>query len=626
LIPLNLKGQVDLCSQSFNPTIILDNPNGDFINISTLPKTILGNQTILILDNLVINQNTLLFQCNVRVAPGRKIIVKSNVTLSLANSTLYSCINRWQGIEMESTASKIVTQNSRIEDANIALYCYQHSIVELTTTVFDGNYVGIANKTGEDFYLNKFTGNSFTSNGTILPRLNPPTSPLEDNKCFAGILLNKTSLNVGVANNNGSSINLFNGLRHGIRAIESFVTVTNCKFANMVNSNVNPALKGIGILGISSNVKHIGWPGVNQFENNNFGIQAISSQLDVKNTNLKDNFAFAISSHSNKNGQKVSITNNVIQHLVSNEKKQAGIYLERSGGNDAQTYNVISNNNILVYNNIIDPVTNVVPYGIWINGSNNATNYLNVSNNTVTLQEDQGTQNRQYEGIHIDYFGMDYASVINNSITTAPGGYSHFGISCWASSLNASSNMVYNNTIIASYFDPNNPQLGSGYEATGTLKCGIHLDNCSGINFCNNDIGRCTHCFHSSGANTGTDLKTTKSGESWFGMFFDNTMFPNQPCKANTFIDDIAQYSLAARRKGSNDIFFTIKTNTPIENPPSANPLRTSWFFPNQTCNAGEGLSCTVFTKQGLMPPVFNPLDTSIARGNFGGVTSILAR
>ncbi len=241
----------------------------------TLQQAIIGqylpNQTTIQQKNIFINgqltiTNTTPFwelaTCNVTMAPGAGITVGSGSTFKIERSNFASCDTLWRGIQMESVSASSTLEmiSVYISDAEYAVWPDLRSIVNISTSHFDKNFIGLFYNAFNGFVLGPFHSNKFTASANLLPPYSGQmTQP--GSKPFAGIdTRNQLLLNIGVIG--GFRTNLFQNQSNGILTDGANLTVVNTRFENILETNEYAATTGFGISCRAGNNRQLDQDGV----------------------------------------------------------------------------------------------------------------------------------------------------------------------------------------------------------------------------------------------------------------------------------------------------------------------------------------------------------------------------
>lgn len=121
------------------------------ISNSTFPSGSINGASFSIAGTLIADVNYAFYNCTFEMDAGSKIIVNPSITLTIEKSTLYACNggtgNMWEGIQCQSNqlqdpSSLFVIDQSRIEDAMIAIYTAPLEIatIHIDVSNFANNY------------------------------------------------------------------------------------------------------------------------------------------------------------------------------------------------------------------------------------------------------------------------------------------------------------------------------------------------------------------------------------------------------------------------------------------------------------------------------------------------------
>lgn len=190
---------------------------------------------VAIAGHLVIDKNLLMNGADVHMNPGAAIEVESGYNLFLKGADLHGCDEMWQGIIVNNGAKLASGNQTTIEDAVYAVLPRAGSIVDMTSTNFIRNLVGIYSF--EPFILNLFYGNTFDCTSALSP-------PMEAHYSEAGMIVtNGNLLNVGVS---GQAPNVFQNLNNGIIATRNSLIVQNTNFGKIFKQTSSDNYKRMG--------------------------------------------------------------------------------------------------------------------------------------------------------------------------------------------------------------------------------------------------------------------------------------------------------------------------------------------------------------------------------------------
>jgi hypothetical protein len=165
------------------------------------------------------------------IAPNVSITIEPNATLYVRNaSNLHACGAPWQGIILDDpTAQIIVSDQSSIQDANIAIHASNDAIVEIYNSLLSNNGIGVFLH-GGSFSNFISDGSSFSGSSTLLPNV--------------GVSIENVS-NISIGNSS-MGLNYFDGFRNAIVSKSSNLTVQNCRIEAQLSLS-------IGILAVGKN-------------------------------------------------------------------------------------------------------------------------------------------------------------------------------------------------------------------------------------------------------------------------------------------------------------------------------------------------------------------------------------
>ncbi|MCC7159933.1 MAG: hypothetical protein IT281_10410, partial [Ignavibacteria bacterium] len=169
--------------------------------------------------------------CNIILDPGARIIVKSSRNLVIRQSTLTPCLKMWRGIEL-NVGSFLLTYESTIEGAEIAVLAKTGSYPNLLNTIFKDNYVSLNIPYSLPWNTSNCTisGCEFSGSGTMYPPYTGQVTII-GNKPFAGIIARRNQLQITPSS---VDINTFSGLSNGIIGLSSDLRISNCIFEDIL--------------------------------------------------------------------------------------------------------------------------------------------------------------------------------------------------------------------------------------------------------------------------------------------------------------------------------------------------------------------------------------------------------
>lgn len=196
--------------------------------------------------------------CNIRMAPGARIVVESGTWLNIGQvSAIYSCDQMWFGIEVMPGATVRISERTIVEDAQYALYMHDQSTLSSIGNFFNRNYIGIymPPPQGDQLQTINFEaplwGNRFWCNRPLNNEFNDQAYegdlPSQGDNSFAGILLNRVKT-VAIGNIFPYTYSYFSDLANGI-ILNSCQTavVANCLFENILYQSYYPDISGYGL-------------------------------------------------------------------------------------------------------------------------------------------------------------------------------------------------------------------------------------------------------------------------------------------------------------------------------------------------------------------------------------------
>jgi hypothetical protein len=214
------------------------------------PTTISFNGTITISSNLTINNCS-----NIKWGPDAEFIIPSGLTLTITNSHLYACDVMWKGITINN-GNCTTNNNTLIEDAKKALNKNGCGILNITSTTFDHDLVGIFIMGCSTNNLDIIENNLFKCTGG-----NTLKSPYIGSRTSAGIIANQTrALNIGNYSSAVSTANKFEAINSGINCWYGDVNVRNNKFTDIrvYQPSLPLASHGTGVYGLSDPIDGLG--------------------------------------------------------------------------------------------------------------------------------------------------------------------------------------------------------------------------------------------------------------------------------------------------------------------------------------------------------------------------------
>jgi Secretion system C-terminal sorting domain len=259
-------------------TVISQNDPGTFLDLITAGKLLDPNQAQSIPQRLIVCREIIANVPNqwYIFAPGSEIIFATSTSgmkiaaghnVQIRGTHIHGCAVLWNGIQVENTARLDLVLGTKIEDAVKAVKLIPNSIFTSSLTMFDGNYISIyagqTNMAPGSLALGAVSihGNTFSGLKTLLQ---PYTEGgFTHTRPYIGILAeNLAGINIGLPSA-GTGVNLFKDFIQGIAsgnipiegkgiyALNSNVTIVNCRFENI--GAYDETFRGEAISGLSSN-------------------------------------------------------------------------------------------------------------------------------------------------------------------------------------------------------------------------------------------------------------------------------------------------------------------------------------------------------------------------------------
>lgn len=571
-----------------------------------------NNASIYLLGDFVIDVPIFTFnQCAIKINNGKSIYVQNGKNLVIRLSDLFSCDKLWKGIILDNEA-RLDLFTSNIEDAYNVIQTNENSIINLGAVSMNKNWIGITNSNSKSpifgiFGLNRFTcsSNLRASWSNWFPTGNWSQAGMDFTGCtviFGNPAINTTQYVYP---------SQFDRMNYGVIANDdAIVSIRACSFDALTTHGLwflNSHLKFQGLINGTSL-----WPTITNCGQN--GITAISSQLDIQNTNFNNNTLNAIQSRFNNLEEYISIRRNLVQNNPNGVSN--GIFFWRSSGLAFSTNNIIHNNVINMAGN------NPNSIALQIVGVNNATDNLLVDSNNISINEIPAggvpTMGRNNHGILYSNMNNSGYGDFNQNIVSNAGNNNQSTVAGWAMVfLNnvALPHTIRNNTITAI---PNPGALGGASFSFWNIWCGIHADGSSNLRYCSNTIQGCYQAIHKLDANAISDAVVRNNILSnWRGLSQLNpASFGNQLCRQNTFLRPVGStnfYNDAAFNTSLNSTggVFTYNQNIATENPTPR--INISWFSSNNACQNLPPAACPIAVSNGFVDP--NDLDERIATG-----------
>jgi hypothetical protein len=262
---------------------------GASVNLSALQIPLnVSNACIELNGNLIINNNQTLDLNNVQVVatPGSRIEIQSGATLKVQKTDFYSCNNMWQGITVNSGGTLrlngIANGRNSIRDAQYAVRALKGSKLLASHTDFDKNYTGVyvpPAGTGSVTLLSTIPFNqcTFTCSENLKPAYTGQNPSPGTRTKHAFDLNNVNGFNIGTLTPNTLTIN---GLRNGVRAVNSTFSVQGAAMSNFTGASSND---WFGIIALNCKSAFIRRCTINDYRT---GIYANGSSITVDKCGL----------------------------------------------------------------------------------------------------------------------------------------------------------------------------------------------------------------------------------------------------------------------------------------------------------------------------------------------------
>ncbi|MBL7792694.1 MAG: right-handed parallel beta-helix repeat-containing protein [Saprospiraceae bacterium] len=218
--------------------------------INLLPDDFLTDACVIIRGQLIVDEDYEINESEVLMEEGAEIVVAphSRFSLSGMNSVqrVHGCKYMWKGITVQ-TDGHFIAKQAWIEDAHYAVRPLDKSRVDISSSTFIDNYVGLYFEGPYVFEMDPFYGNTFATDDDLLPAYAGQT-PAPGLRSFAGIEVTDryNLLHIGVA---GAPENVFENLRSGIVTRNTPLFVERSRFLGMEITSSEPTypFTGIGI-------------------------------------------------------------------------------------------------------------------------------------------------------------------------------------------------------------------------------------------------------------------------------------------------------------------------------------------------------------------------------------------
>ncbi len=249
----------DTCVTVVEPCL----PNADVIiydsTYASQYNSTYNNQSIYIEGVFFVDINPFtLNSCMVYTAPGAQIIIQTNASLILSQTTIEGCEKMWQGIYMDQKAGIAVIDSSVIRDANMAIEARERCALKVENSyIFDcvrGIYVPA--NAGGGFYniFESITGNRFGMNAAAF-KPDYASQPAHGSRPASCIELNDVIMQIG--GTTVSSTNHFQNSNLGIACNRSVLRIRNNTFEEIhPDTAYNYVYNGTAITGIGDTANH----------------------------------------------------------------------------------------------------------------------------------------------------------------------------------------------------------------------------------------------------------------------------------------------------------------------------------------------------------------------------------
>ncbi|MEM1320994.1 MAG: right-handed parallel beta-helix repeat-containing protein [Bacteroidota bacterium] len=281
---------------------------------------------------LLIDQDyCFLRRSNLIMQAGASIVVPNGQTLTIEDSRIFSCTDMWQHITVQDGAT-LVLKDATIEDAEFAVLAESGAHLDIQTTTFRNNYVGLEIPTGDINLDGIFYGNIFEGVGEL-------KTPRKGEKAHAGIRVNNgNALLFGTSAPEGAfRPNQYRNLENGIISTGSLIAVLSSEFIDITQ---NGSGTGRAITSVDDFLIVGGFrpedPAVN-FNNCGAGIFSQQSHLFVRNSNLS-NLSRGIRVVQSQN-RVISIENNTID----NANRGIDVFFNQPGSGSIEDNTINSN-------------------------------------------------------------------------------------------------------------------------------------------------------------------------------------------------------------------------------------------------------------------------------------------
>lgn len=339
---------------------------------TSLPKTFI-NDTIYIADSLIVNDTLEFFNSRLIIGGGGSITVVDSGYLYVAQTIIEACDTMWRGITANLNSKVMITEQSSVRDANVAVLAKNKSVITIVQSNLLNNARNVvipttSGVTTMDVLLTMYDDTIAMVSPTY--KHSYPGQPAHAFRPLSGVEAHHW---VGTIGNSSKQKNVFMNLIAGINAERSLIRSENNHFINMHKDTTgafNTSLHATGVLVYSS-----------------------ASQTPSSITISQDNYFF--------NCYYGTYTNRCATDIqgITMDTVQTGVHIR----NGINTYSIVNACTI-----------NAMNYGVDLL-SNEGSNSIDILNNTINvIKNATGTGGiRMQETTHNNPF----YKIINNNIS-----------------------------------------------------------------------------------------------------------------------------------------------------------------------------------------------------------------
>jgi Secretion system C-terminal sorting domain len=591
-VPFSLLKSQTLCSvYGGNTPDYIVGVGTSYPSSSSLPSSVISNATILVLDNFIVDNSFTLYNCIVKVSFNKKIAVTftdyvnfNPTNLTLNNTKVFSnnngICNRWIGIQMNSFTGIVVTNNSQVEDADIAIQASNTSFVGLAIdhSTFNRNKIGISledNGLGGWYVvppmISYFVGNTFSCTSN----LNNPSSTTSD------VGLQIKGVPYPLVYNYANSQNTFRQLKKGVTIEGSYSSfdINNYLFEQISESGVE--FTGGDYLAVTNST----------FNNpTKYGIlfknarALVVDRCSFQSTTspVTTNFRYNVSIIEPITGNNIEIKNNTFStfgNLSGFRLACVDIGFGSTISSPTLDYTTnIRNNNFFLKNNNAGATV----YGVYLGGNHSANSSNLILNNAFDTNTSINNNTNYSKIISIGVGGQKYNTKVITNIQVA--GVSKF---CVFNGSTGTGNEITGNIINKGIA----PFLGYFIDvgSNQNLKICSNLDNAAsavGYFFTSNNLGMNFTSNTSYGSSSGTTNRSVfiNFDNPIIGAQFHkgNEWYPSNCYPGSGICHPRITYTDGTTPELSK---FTVNTNQSPLNSSINNPLFSAYFPGNITPN-----------------------------------------